>query len=63
MQCTTNCNPPPPDPCQGYSLPNTCEVCNDGTTQCEHFTIINGQCAIEICPGAPTPMTIVPTVG
>jgi hypothetical protein len=42
------------DPCAGYALPNLCEVCSDGSTQCEHFVIVDGQCAIEICPGTPT---------
>jgi hypothetical protein len=62
MQCVTTCAPPPPpDPCLGYTLPNTCEICSDGTQQCEHFTVINGQCAIEICPGMP--VTKMPVAG
>ena len=62
LQCTMDCvdaGPPidagpPTDPCEGYALPNVCEVCSDGTTQCEHFLIVDGECAIEICPGMPT---------
>jgi hypothetical protein len=69
FDCTTDCGDAGPidagptdaapdvdagDPCAGYALPNLCEVCSDGSTQCEHFVIVDGQCAIEICPGTPT---------
>jgi hypothetical protein len=53
--------PPPPSPpaCTAASpnecemclaLPQICEVCSSGETECAHYVLQNGACAIEICP-------------
>ncbi len=39
------------DPCPGFAVPDICEVCSNGTTECAHAILANGQCQIEICPG------------
>ncbi len=41
---------PVPDPCPGYAVPDICEVCDNGTTECAHAVLVDGQCQIEICP-------------
>jgi len=55
FDCTTDCvdaGPPPvTDPCPGFAVPDVCEVCSNGTTECAHAILANGQCQIEICPG------------
>jgi hypothetical protein len=40
------------DPCPGLAIPDICEVCANGTTECAHHIIVMGQCQIEICPGS-----------
>ncbi len=57
---TLDCNvcddagPPPPvtNPCPGLAIPDICEVCANGTTECAHHIVVMGQCEIEICPGS-----------
>jgi len=56
--------PPPPTPVPptcNFPLPDICEVCPSGETECAHYAIQNGQCVTEICPPEsppppPTPM-------
>jgi hypothetical protein len=51
-QCSTSCPPPPiMDPCPGLAVPDICEVCSNGTTECAHAILLKGQCEVEICPG------------
>jgi hypothetical protein len=56
MECQTVCedaSPPPiTDPCPGYPVPDICEVCPDGVTECAHAILVNGECETEICPGS-----------
>ena len=47
--------------CTG-ALPQICEVCSNGTTECAHWVDVNGQCAVEICAPGETP-TPTPTPG
>jgi hypothetical protein len=62
MSCETDCAvdasapppPPPPPPtgiCPDYAVPDICEVCSNGTTECAHAILVNGSCETEICPG------------
>jgi hypothetical protein len=60
-ECGTSCEdaapppPPPPvaNPCPGFAVPDICEVCGDGTTECAHAVeLADGVCEVEICPGA-----------
>ncbi|HTB75276.1 MAG TPA: hypothetical protein VK762_18630 [Polyangiaceae bacterium] len=56
FDCTTSCEDagPPPvltDPCPDLALPDICEVCSNGTTECAHAILVMGQCQVEICPG------------
>ncbi len=44
--------------CRGF-LAQLCKTCDDGSTQCAHWTCQNGQCASEICP--PTPQCTSPS--
>jgi hypothetical protein len=39
--------------CKG-ALPQNCQVCGDGTTQCAHWVVQNKKCAIETCPSSGT---------
>jgi hypothetical protein len=34
--------------------PLGCLVCPDGTSECAHYVLQNGVCAIEYCPATPT---------
>jgi hypothetical protein len=56
FDCTSDCvdaGPPPvTDPCPGFAVPDICEVCSNGTTECAHAILVQGQCEIEICPGS-----------
>ncbi len=45
---------PTPPTCSG-ALPNTCEVCSDGTSECAHWVVLGGECEVEICPGGTSP--------
>jgi hypothetical protein len=59
-ECETGCEdasafppppPPPPDnPCPNYAVPDICEVCSNGTTECAHAILADGECQVEICP-------------
>jgi hypothetical protein len=40
---------PPTPQCSG-ALPDICEICSDGVTQCAHFVVENGECVTQICP-------------
>jgi hypothetical protein len=53
FECSTDCQDagPTPDPCPGFPVPDICQVCSNGTTECAHAILVKGQCAIEICPG------------
>ena len=55
LDCSTDCvdaGPPPvTDPCPGLFVPDVCEVCGNGVTECAHAILVNGACQIEICPG------------
>jgi hypothetical protein len=55
FDCMTDCvdaGPPPiTDPCPGLAVPDICEVCSNGITECAHAILVKGQCEIEICPG------------
>jgi hypothetical protein len=35
--------------CPGF-LPQNCQVCADGSSQCAHWVVENGTCTIETCP-------------
>jgi len=37
--------------CKG-ALPDICEKCSDGTTECAHWVKENGECEVQICPPA-----------
>lgn len=45
---------PTPPACTG-ALPDICEVCSNGETECAHYVIVNGACSIELCPPANPP--------
>jgi hypothetical protein len=58
-ECSTGCEdasppppppPPPNNPCPDYAVPDICEVCSNGTTECAHAIFADGQCQTEICP-------------
>jgi hypothetical protein len=54
MECSTTCEDagPPPlmNPCPNTPIPDVCEVCSNGVTECAHAILVNGVCQIEICP-------------
>jgi hypothetical protein len=54
FDCVSSCEdagpPPVMNPCPGFPIPNICEVCANGTTECAHAILLNGKCSIEICP-------------
>jgi hypothetical protein len=56
LDCGTVCEdaapPPITDPCPGYAVPDICEVCANGVTECAHAILVNGECETEICPGS-----------
>jgi hypothetical protein len=56
LSCGTVCvdaGPPPvTDPCPGFAVPDICEICSNGTTECAHAILVMGQCQVEICPGS-----------
>jgi hypothetical protein len=39
--------------CKG-ALPDICEICPDGKSECAHFVIVDGKCEIQICPSPST---------
>src|SRR5580704_5184186 len=39
--------------CKG-PLPDVCEVCKDGKSECAHWVDVHGKCEVEICPDAST---------
>jgi hypothetical protein len=46
-----------PDQCSScLALPQICEVCSNGETECAHYVLQNGACQIEICPAAVQPV-------
>jgi hypothetical protein len=49
--CDDAGSPPVTDPCPGFAVPDICEVCSNGTTECAHAILADGECQIEICPG------------
>ena len=54
FDCTTDCvDAGPPvitDPCPGLALPDTCQVCSNGITECAHAILVMGQCEIRDLP-------------
>jgi concanavalin A-like lectin/glucanase superfamily protein len=45
-----------PDGCSScLALPQTCEVCSSGESECAHYVLQDGVCGIEICPESATP--------
>jgi len=60
---TTPPPPPPPTPvpdCTG-GLPDICEICADGKSECAHWGIEDGKCVVEICPPSPSTTPPAPT--
>lgn len=39
--------------CKGF-LPQNCQVCSDGHTECAHWAVEKGVCKVEVCPAPPS---------
>ncbi len=52
MGCVDAGPPPVTDPCPNFPVPDVCEICPNGTTECAHAILVMGQCEVEICPGS-----------
>ena len=62
FECVTSCedaSPPPiTDPCPGYPVPDICEVCPNGVTECAHAILVNGECETENLPERVAPSAV-----
>jgi hypothetical protein len=65
LPASPSCAAPLPEMCGScLALPHDCQVCPDGATECAHYVLQDGVCAIEVCPpgataGDPMPIAAV----